>query len=795
MVIDEGKQLSDSLAYVDSILKQVRYILEHPANVSEHAEETSGIETFLFGCDGFLPARDSEAMWWISLVGAVAVCVFLSCCILNTKCRNWIFHHLKQVAIGVFLAGVMVYGIGFNDEGSENNVLVLLLRACVSSLEMFVSESELIEVKHSLKDSATYMIIFSMVHFAAVFVSAIFILRLFGVRLLSMLRLWWYGRKPWKGPLYVFWGINEHALTVAESIRDENARLVFVKLPEEKHVHSSRFTFSHFFHTSSEDIETYLDRIEALNRKSNKSFLTVADRGLNGNLDTSKEADDLFVQLGLRNLQCMLRKSDRGHVVEFFFLSDDEKKNIGAISLLKCFAEKEAGRPGSAASRRITVYCHARKNSFNEPVLSRPGLRHDVHLVDSSMLAILQLKENGKLVRDYGRSHPVNFVDYDGNSGTVSSVFTALIVGFGETGRDALRFLYEFSAFVRKSGKMEDGRTVVSEQERDIYVVDKHLDELKTRFLVNTPALLKKPSIHWLDMSTHTTVFWDKLKEIIDNLNYVVVAVDDDEEAASIAIRLFDFAYRYRKNFRNFKIYVRLRNEISKRLMKEVDRYNVFVDEKPVNIIEVFGTDKEVLAHENLAAVSKEKDAKDFYLQYSEICRKIEGDTSDENLDADTLWKKRRNSKRKDLNALDNELWIFYQEEQDRSNVCHIYTKLALAGAVGENRFVSKRLDTLEKLITGGGAQDDEEVNAYLIDNLVYTEHIRWNAKMELLGFVSGEKKSMKERMHPCLISCSELIASQDEAIRKTLLYDKGIVELSIRKGKEWNEMLASKRD
>lgn len=782
MMIDGGKELSDSLAYVDSILKQAEYIQKHSNNASGHVEDTTGIEHFLLGCDEFLPARDSEAMLWLSLAGAVAVCGVLLYCILNTKCRNWIFHHLKQVALTVFLAGVLVYGAGFNDEGSENNVLVLLLRACVSSLEMFVSESELIEVKHILKDSVTYMIIFSTVHFAAVFVSAIFILRLFGLRLLSMLRLWWYGHRPESVPLYVFWGINEHALTVAESIRDKNARLVFVKPPEEKHAYSSRFTFSHFFHTSGEDIENYLDRIEALNRGKNKAFLTVADKGLNGNLDTLNQADDLFVQLGLRNLQRMLRKSIRKESIEFFFLSDDEKKNIGAVvNMLKFFAlkkmKKEEKEAILAAARRIKVYCHARKNRFNESVMSRSGLKHDVHLVDSSMLSVLQLKGNGKRMWDYGKNHPVNFVDYDGNTGTVSSAFTALIIGFGETGRDAFRFLYEFSAFVKNSVRQEGGRITVTEQVRNIYVVDKHLKELKTRFLVNTPALVDKPSIHWLDdMSTHSMAFWDRLKEIIDALNYVVVSVDDDEEAASVAMHLFDFAYRYRKNLEKFRIYVRLRSNNSMRLMKDVDRYNVLVGGKTVSIIEVFGTDKEVLSHENLSAVAEEKDAKDFYLRYGEIC----GDTKVGTMDADAWWRKRRNEKDERMNTLDNELRILYQEEQDRSNVCHIYTKLVLAGAVNEEGISVARLDELEQMM----GRDE-----LLIDNLVYTEHIRWNAKMELLGFVPGREKSMKERIHPCLMPCSELIASQDEAIRRTLLYDRGIVELSIKKGKEWNAL------
>ena len=58
------------------------------------------------------------------------------------------------------------------------------------------------------------------------------------------------------------------------------------------------------------------------------------------------------------------------------------------------------------------------------------------------MLAALELKEDG-------RSHPVNFVDVDTATATVSSVFTALVVGFGETGSDVFKFLYEFSSFIK----------------------------------------------------------------------------------------------------------------------------------------------------------------------------------------------------------------------------------------------------------------------------------------------------------------------------------------------------------
>lgn len=190
-----------------------------------------------------------------SSLALIILCAFLALCLFLSSWRRWIFRHLKWIAVCVFVVGIMLYMSGFNDEGSENNILVLFLRSCISSLEMFVSESDLIEVKCALKDNTLYMTIFSITHFLAVFVSAIFILRLFGLRLMSMCRLWLRSLFCKKYNLYVFWGINEKTMIVAESIQDyyqskgikENAYLVFVKMNESGHHHSSRFTFSHFF--------------------------------------------------------------------------------------------------------------------------------------------------------------------------------------------------------------------------------------------------------------------------------------------------------------------------------------------------------------------------------------------------------------------------------------------------------------------------------------------------------------------------------------------------------------------
>ena len=750
--------------------------MENIANT--HVADTVAADsaTFLSRIESLIKENDFVPDIAITSWAVVVLFGLLALCLFNGRWRRWIFHNLKWIAACVFLVGVMVYMIGFDWEGSRNNLLVLFLRASVSSLEMFVSESDLIEVKHELKDSQFYMTIFSITHFTAVFVSAIFIIRLFGLRLMSMFRLWWNGIWRHGDKLYVFWGVNEKSLTVAESIlkarrvlagkneleKDEKALLsersllVFVKMPVERRHHSSRFTFSHFFHTVDDGIEEYVERIEKLNVEGVKTFITVADKSLDMELVETCNGGDPLKKLGLKNLKRCMRGR---HETEFFFLSDDERKNVEAACAMQNLI-KNHGRDYNIS----TIYCHGRDNRINRSVLGYGTEEYNVYLVDSSMLSVWQIKKDKYC-------QPVNFVELDSVTGTVSSVFTALVIGFGETGRDMLRFLYEFSSFIKETKPGVDGIDDVVEQDKKIYVADKHLGELKTKFLVNAPAIIGDNSIEWLDgMSTHDTLFWDKIRMIINRLNYVVVAVDNDEEAAFITMQLFDFAHRYRRDLSRFKIYVRLRDERNKRLMEQMKKYKTKVNGKETIVVESFGTDKDVFEYLNLRNVRVEKEVTDFEGEYDKISRKISKSVPKDD------------SKKEDLDEVSEEFKEYYQKEQNRSNVCHVYTKLALAG-VADGEDEAKREHMVAVIDRDENNEYPQLVSAVdkaLFCNLAYCEHVRWNAKMKLVGFVYGEK-SMKRKTHNTLLTCNDLIRSEHPYVRETLRYDKGVVELSLR--------------
>lgn len=121
------------------------------------------------------------------IIALLAIVFIVS--IWKPKAKIVLFRHLKIQAFFIWMCGVVLYMVGFNEHGSAASNIALLLRSSLSSMEMFVSHSDLIEVKEELHGNPTYMALFALTHFCAVAISAIFILRLFGFRLLSWVKI------------------------------------------------------------------------------------------------------------------------------------------------------------------------------------------------------------------------------------------------------------------------------------------------------------------------------------------------------------------------------------------------------------------------------------------------------------------------------------------------------------------------------------------------------------------------------------------------------------------------------
>lgn len=699
--------------------------------------------------------------------------------------RKFLVDNLKWIAGTVFLAGFLIYGYAFNEGGSSCNLVALAFRAALSSMEMFASHSDLLEVPEDLHHDPFYMTIFSVIHFFAVIVSAVFIIKLLGFRFISWLRLLAANLSKEKDcRLFVFWGVNDNAILLANSIKKkaaelqkenvegwENCKFVFVRLLSANESGShGRFTFSHFFNSSHDGTEKFIEKIEELDGILVNSKFGITSRII----DKVKSEFDLYKYLGLKRLGKLIKKYPQA---TFYFLSQNEELNLEAVSVFKEIAKYKENR----VHCQVQIYCHARKNNQNQKLAICDGLKHQIHIIDSSNLAVLQLKKNV-------RNHPVNFVDVDTSKACVEKPFTSMIIGFGETGRDAFRFLYEFGALIDADGNRNPQK---------IYVVDEHLDELKGDFLMKAPALKeKKNELQWCEeMSIHSDCFWEKLSEIIHDLNYVVIAIGNDNEGMALAIDLYEYAYRYRKDcFNDFRIYLRVNGSCNTIQLKQIKEYfNIYGDTR--DVIVTFGAQEEIFSYDVVSTDVLEVLAKEFYYAYQKIMVDAMPETNEEEIEkkkeakdhlkptAEEEWNARREALQK-KHCLDAQIKLAYQEEQDRANVWHISTKRFLAGAMGEDgrdhaAELKRMVDMTQRdANTLNYSKVRDVASKTLFDNLSMCEHLRWNACMELQGFVTCDgDRDFQQKKHKCIVENDVLKSKYPE----TIPYDQCVVELSFR--------------
>lgn len=73
------------------------------------------------------------------------------------KKRKFLVDNLKWIAGTVFIAGFLIYWYAFNEGGSDSNSIALAFRSALSSMEMFASHSDLLEVPEDLHHDPFYM--------------------------------------------------------------------------------------------------------------------------------------------------------------------------------------------------------------------------------------------------------------------------------------------------------------------------------------------------------------------------------------------------------------------------------------------------------------------------------------------------------------------------------------------------------------------------------------------------------------------------------------------------------------
>lgn len=621
--------------------------------------------------------------------------------VISRQSRTILTNNLKVFAFMVLIAGWGIYFYGywqFYDE--ELNLISLTLRSFLSSIGMFALQSDLqYFVQEQAKNAPIFLSLFAIVHFLAALVSATFIINFVGVKIIAWQRM----RRAKGQDLYIFWGINDNSIILADNIHKKiiGGMIIFVGTPKDVEAGNQQLSLPTLINGQTHRKDR-IRRIEGFD-----AIITYCSEDLSLEIIDDNKRTSIFTFIGLKSLSKMIRKSkDRN--IKIFFLSDNEKNNLESTSLLLDAIEKND--EDLCGCQYLDIYCRARKNKENSVFEKLAYVKTiealpNVHLIDSANLAVQILKKNV----DY---QPVSFVSPCTELATVEEAFTALVIGFGETGRDAVRFLYEFGVFPNSEGKKSLYKC---------YAIDKQMNTLSGCFYNNAPALKNNTEIELLQMDCLSNDFWEWLDNKINSLNYIVISLGNDDTEMRLAINLLEKTYRSNKITDHFKIFIRTYSKENERRMIEiVDFYNQKVGQELV----LFGKQEELYTYNNVIDEDAIKQAKVFYAGYANTSLR------------DEKWDERHmmNGKDKEDISLNDINAVIRKENQDIANYRHIDTKLRL---VGLNRNCLK--------------EDIDKLTNKQKMNLAVCEHLRWVASHEILGYVYGEEISNIRKTHNCL--------------------------------------------
>lgn len=747
---------------------------------------------------GFSHSWFSEGLTTYNL--AVILLVILALFVIYKRnVRKHIINHLMKYAIIVFGAGVVLYSCGFWYEGSEGNIVVCLLRSVTASMEMFVSESELIEVREACKEDVIYMLLFAVTHFLAICVSAAFIIHLLGTRLKSYV----FMRCPWskKKELFVFFDLSQESLSLAKDIhrtrKSKDYQIIFVKTPMEES-HLERFSFSHILSFAD-------NRNEAIEQLTEiGAYLTYSRKSVSIEMAENEWNETV----GLNTLRHYIQRcaNTEKHKTHFFCLSPNEDNNINtAVALSKRYSD----------DKKYSVYCRANHDSITESFANL-----NLKFIDSSSLAVMELKKKVEY-------QPVSFVKPDTKTGVATKPFRSMIIGFGETGFEVFRFLYEFSSFVGKDSKANPFQCDI---------IDPKAKQLENSLYLHCPGLEEKANKD----GVHTVLFHEgtiennrnEIKELISRVDYIVVCTDNEKENLSIGITLLNLAYKYRQNSDKLVIFIGFNDNREHKKAQEIAMFynGCGKKDKKGNLYEFslvpFGSKKQLFTYKNIIDEDVFNKAKEFYFEYQKTSNLLGTDKEyDCEASMDEEWNIRRKGKKQNV---DKGLWnkneLTQKEAQDMANAWHIQTKLHLVGAccyckdtdykciakvrrerlLGCIDFVMQQLMTRMKearerqekfkksheFILAKIAEYEKEYNvptgeySTLFENLARCEHMRWDASNRLLGYrtfvkAKGNDKHYLQKTHACMVPYEKMLSSEE--LRDTIKYDYNTIYVSMR--------------
>lgn len=679
-------------------------------------------------------------------------------------------NHLLVLSVIIWLFGTLIYIIGFYKPSLP--WLAVIPRAVISSFKMFALGHDLARVDSKLQAEAVYMSIFAVVHFAAAFVTFVFIFKMIGFKLKSS---WNIIKCTWNPCLkdktvHLFWGVNNASCLLAQDIYKEAQKkqskeeiIIVIDIDEDSNDDSKKkATLNRITNTITitesemqifEDIHALVDHCY-----DGPAALTF----LEDNKD-SKEIN-IFKTLYLRRIGKIVERAGK---VNCYFLSNDETENIvGALNLSKdkCIQKRLS---------TVTTYIHARRDANNEVFDHYSQYNNDskmiFKLVDSAYLSVKTLKEKYDTL-------PVNCVNVNGVLDTVTGAvsmdtpFTSLVIGFGATGQEAFEFLYEFATFIGP-----DRRKVPFK----CYAMDEKMNTIAGFITSKMPEIVRDKELEMLSTKVDSEEFWGKVRDIIDQLNYVVITLNNDTVGLSLAVNLFKYALLHRTSKMPLTIALRCNDSTNEQRIDEVTaKLNDSItgcSGKMITIVP-FGKEKDIYKCSTVIADETLKKAKEYHHIYrkssTQDLSQIK-DTPEEQWTYD-FGIEALSKKTKSLCKFHAIYDINRQISQNISNVLHDITKLRLMGlteAESLKQFHGFVQDRGINEITYPGHNESLKL---LLRNMAILEHERWISAHKLMGYSWGKEKDLANKKLPDMCPFDKLSDS-------TQSFDYNVVDTTIK--------------
>ena len=644
------------------------------------------------------------------------------------KSPEYHYKLLPTAAIATLLNGWAMYFVGFSMVGDDGSVFSALVRSFLASISMFVGGSFFQELG-GMTAYGVYMFFLAFLQVVALLITAIFAVRMLSKRFESYIRTFNYTMFPRRKTLNVFIGLNPSTVGFMQSLSPQSKRKdhnVVVDMP----IEGSQESFTVSLETIFGFFPYKMEYIKLL--KGVKYVLLNADK--NPAQLTSAPDGNILDNIDLGELRTLVFCHEK---IRIFFFDSDSEGNIKAATQM--MADKVFD------GKNLEVYVSADESEEDLIVADNKGWS----LVDPSTLAV-------RMLRTDPQAQPIRYLARSAEEkrmGVVNEPFEALVVGFGQTGREALRFLYETAAFPDASRRKAPFVC---------HVVDYEIEARREEWCRRSRATTQHDGIVFESMNERSGGYWEWLAVFVARLNYVVVATGNDESNIRIAVSLLRLWLQETGGKCDVMpgIYLCLRAPQSTHMLDAIAKgYGDYG-----KMLHPFGENSRIYSYDNIILDRALQGGLMFNGAYNSLSARLEGASAPSEQHKPTL----------------DELYA--NRSAARQNLCnflHGLTKLQLIGLSEEEvrQALSRRRDgqpldndqerivALVDSVTGyaeahGGTyptQPSGDPTETLLCNVAVCEHLRWNAAMELNGYTYGAEKDHLRRTHPCLTDWENL--------------------------------------